>query len=104
MIIEELFLSSTPCDEKCAQVGTPNYTEMAKKECRAYINQLIREFGEPPENTYIKIKGCPHDFGTYYEVIISFDTSSVSSTKYAYNMENNTPLNWDKEALIELTN
>ena len=39
---DSLVLGSSPTDEECVQVGSNNYYEQAKKECSAYIKQLIR--------------------------------------------------------------
>ena len=99
---DELSLSPTPVGEDCAQLGAQNYQQQAQKECRAFINQLKREFGEPPAYTALKIKRCPHDFGTYLDVVVQFDDRDEASVQYAYKVEANLPENWDEESLKEI--
>lgn len=64
----ELDLGCTPCDEECAQVGTENYGVRARKECNAYIRQLIRMYGSD-EQLILKVRSNPHDFGNYHTVV-----------------------------------
>lgn len=91
----ELYLSSSPINEDCAQLGSSNYHYRIYLECNEYIKQLKRMFGEPPIGSRFKIKHCPHDFGTYYEVVIYFDESNEEESEYAYNVESNIPEYWD---------
>jgi hypothetical protein len=95
-------IGSTPSDEPCAQVGTDNYFEQAKKECHAYMGQIMRIFPEFPDYCWLSVKGFPHDFGTYYEVIVRYDENDEKATEFAYNIESNSPANWDDEAKKEL--
>ena len=101
--MDMIFLGPVPLSEDCAQVGSPQYFEKSRKECRAYINQLIRIFGEPPMGSALKIKPCPHDFGTYHEVVAVFDDFYPDSCRWAFEIEEDLPLRWDSEALIDLT-
>lgn len=41
-------VGSAPWNEECAQLGSDDYHDRAKRECRAYLNQLRRMFGEEP--------------------------------------------------------
>lgn len=100
--MDELYLGPTPTDEECAQVGTDDYQDRARKECRAYRNQLLRMFGQPKEGCKFWIKANPHEFGTYYEVVIQFDERSEEAIDFALNVEGNLPYRWDKEAIEEL--
>jgi len=100
--MDYLSIGSTPSNETCAQVGTDNYLERAKKECTAYKNQLERHFQNFPDGCWLSIKGFPHDFGTYYEVVAKYDEDDETATKFAYDIENNSPTNWDNEAKKEL--
>lgn len=102
MAREYISIGSTPCGEDCAQVGTPDYAQRAKVEGIAFINQLKRMFGEPPGEADIRLKSFPHDFGTYYEVVIYYNPNSETEVEYAYNIEGNTPEEWDDKALKEL--
>ncbi len=89
-------IGSAPYDEECAQVGSDNYTINARRECRAYVNQLKRQF---PKGRF-GIKSFQHDFGSYYEVVAYYDTEE--ETQAAFDAEGNSPANWDNEARIEL--
>ena len=101
---DELYLGPVPLEEDCSQVGSIGYNERSRVECRAYINQLRREFGEPPEGAALKIKACPHDFGTYHEVVVVFDDVMYpESADWAFNLEDKLPLRWDSTAQAELT-
>jgi len=100
---EELYLGPVPLSEDCSQVGSNGYYERSRQECRAYINQLRRLGGEPPMGGALKIQSCPHDFGTYHEVIAIFDERFPDSCKWAFELEENLPQFWDAEAKVELT-
>lgn len=95
-------IGSTPADEDCAQVGSADYSVRARKECAAFVKQLIRQFGPPPEGARVHTKGFSHDYGTYHEVVVSFDDDNEAAVEYAYTLESETPLNWDSEAKAEL--
>jgi len=97
-----LNISCSPADEDCAQVGQPNYEEQSKKECQAFKNQLLRQFGPPPGNARVAVKSFPHDFGYYREVVVYFDDNNEEECDYAFKLENKMPLNWDEEAQREL--
>lgn len=100
--VDKIEIGSSPYGEDCAQVGTPDYQEKAKKELVAYRNQLIRQFGQPPEGVVIKIKGNPHDFGTYYELVAVYNEDDEQAAHYAYQLEGEGPEFWDAEAKKEL--
>jgi len=95
-------IGCAPAYESCAQLGTDGYTERAWRECRALIRQLIRMHGEPPPGARLKLKSCPHDFGTYYEVVCSFDPGDPEALEYAYRCEDGLPEYWDEAASEEL--
>lgn len=100
---EEIYLGPVPLEEDCSQVGSIGYLERSRVECRAFINQLRRQFGEPPMGGTLKIMECPHDFGTYHEVVAIFDDLYPDSARWAFEVEENLPMRWDEEALIDLT-
>lgn len=96
----EIFeLCSTPSEEQCAQVGSKNYRRNALLECEAMIAQFRRKFGPEPAGVRFRPKSNPHDFGTYYDVCLEFNGESDEAIEYAYNVEANTPENWDKKSL-----
>jgi hypothetical protein len=94
-----LEIGSTPCDEPCVPAGSDS--SLAKKECRALMNQLKRMYGEPPETARFKIKSNPHDFGTYYELSVVYAIDNEEGMNYALKCES-LPENWDEQAKLEL--
>ena len=101
--MDHLDLGSVPSDEDCAQVGVDdNYPVRAKRECRALINQLKRACGEPPPGARFRIMANPHDFGTYYSVVIDFDPEDAEAVAYAYRCDEESPREWDMAARLEL--
>lgn len=94
MARECIELGSTPADEDCAQVGSENYEERARAECERYIALLRTKFGTEPETARLAIKGFPHDFGRYYEVVCYFDDGNEVATEYAYLLESKAPTTW----------
>jgi len=98
-LMEYLNIGSAPYAEDCAQVGRPDYDTQAKRECQAFIRQIERAF-PPPESAYLKVKGFPHDFGRYYEVVCCY--SNDTGLDYAYLVEAQAPEFWDDEARKEL--
>ena len=99
---DEMVIGSSPINEDCAQVGSPDYFEKAQKECKAFLKQLVRVFGEPPEKAKLKVKGFSHDFGTYYEVVVDYNDEVEKEVDYAFLLEGEMLENWDKIALQEI--
>jgi len=95
-------IGEVPAEEDCAQLGTDGYHERAKKECRAFINQLRRMFGPEPEGARLIVKSNPHDFGNYLDVQCVYDEDDEAATEYAYKCESDMPMTWDDEAKAEL--
>ncbi len=93
--------TTTPFDEKCAQLGEDNYMQNARIEAHAYINQLIRVHGENPEGTNFRITQNPHDFGMYLDIRFDFDEEIEMHLYYMHNIESGLPL-WDMKAKLEL--
>lgn len=100
--LEKLYLGPTPAEEPCAQVGQINYREQALKECRAYLRQLARHFGEPPPETRFALTRETHDFGTYFEVVVWYDPEDEASREFAFRTEDDLPARWDAQAREEL--
>jgi hypothetical protein len=94
-------IGSTPANEECAQVGSDNYYEKARKECATFIGQIRREFGPEPGSARLGIKGNPHDFGTYYEVVCYYDDNDETGMDYAFKCESSAP-DWDAESRAAL--
>ena len=90
-----LTIGSSPVEEECAQVGSDNYSERAREECKRFIELIRKVNGEEPPGARLSIKSFPHDFGNYYEVVCYFDDADEESMKYAFDLENNSPLTWE---------
>lgn len=97
-----LDIGPVPNDEECAQVGSPDYYERSRKECKAYINQLLRAYPDMPDGMYLKITSNPHDFGTYHEVAVAYDDENESHNDYVYGKLEYGCETWDDEARKEL--
>ena len=98
-MMEDLNIGSTPNEEECAQVGSADYYERAIKECRAYREQIRKHYPEP-ENGYLKVKGFPHDFGSYYEVVAYYDPEDTQASRWAFDIEGDALgvlSTWDEE-------
>ena len=98
-MMDYLNIGSTPNEEDCAQVGSADYYTRAIKECRAYREQIRKHYPEP-ENGYLKVKGFPHDFGTYYEVVAYYDPEDIEAPRWALDIEGDTKgvlARWDAE-------
>lgn len=93
---------STPPEESCAQIGSEDYSVRVRKECKAFINQLRRQFGPEPDGASLTINGNSHEYGTYYEVACKYDPNVEEAVKYAFRIDEELPGNWDAEALVEL--
>lgn len=102
MAREFVNIGSSPAEEDCAQVGSENYQELARKECSAFIAQLRRQFGQEPDGAELRVKRHQHDFGTYLEVVCYYDERSEAATEFAFKCEGEGPAEWDEEAKREL--
>jgi hypothetical protein len=93
-------IGSTPYNEDCAQLGSEiyDYRIMAKLECIAFIEQLKRLNGTPPDGVSFRITSNPHDFGSYLDVTVIYDEDDETQSDYAYKCEEGLD-NWDIESL-----
>lgn len=103
-MMDYLNIGSSPPAEDCAAVGSENYLEQARKECKVYIDLLRRTLGEGPPGARLKVKSFPHDFGTYMEVVCYFEDDNEEALNYALVCEGEGPEYWDAEALKGLKN
>ncbi|HGO6073738.1 TPA: hypothetical protein ACK3Q6_004482 [Burkholderia cepacia] len=106
-MVETIEIGPGPCDESCAQINEPDFSERNRAECRAFINQIKRAMGEPPEGVSLFIKSNSHDYGSYREVAakvsgIMNDEAREKALDYAYRCESDSPATWDDEARAEL--
>lgn len=99
-----LEIDTVPTDEDCAQVGAPDYDTRARREARAFINQILRHYPEPLYGD-ITFKRNQHDFGEYLSIKINFDDDDEESCNWAFAIEGDNLgvlREWDKEARAEL--
>ncbi|MCK6376671.1 hypothetical protein [Zoogloea sp.] len=83
-----------PCEENAAQVGRPDYDE---------LSPLERLHPVPPEALVsLIVKTFPHDFGSYREVCVRYEDTDPVATGYAFDLERDTPEQWDAIARYEL--
>lgn len=95
-------VGSAPTEETCAQVGSDDYFDRARRECLAYIGQLRRIHGNEPEGAKLALSHNLHDFGTYLSVVCHYDTAFPESIDYAFRCESTSPTTWDDQARREL--
>lgn len=105
-MVDHIDLGSCPADEDCAQVGQDGYEERARHECNVYIAQLKRAFAESHDGETplcrLRVKRNLHDFGSYYEVVASFNDNVTSEIKSALWFESNAPMHWDEQSKRDL--
>lgn len=96
---DHISIGCSPTDEECAQVGSEDYYERARKECIRFISLIRKVCGPEPElsTAQLKIKSNPHDFGDYLDVVCYFDDDDQLGIDYAFHVEGNTPETWDEE-------
>jgi len=88
-------IGSSPYEEDCVQVGVPDYYPKALDECQRFITLLRTIFGPEPAGAQLAIKAFDHDFGTYHEVVVWFDTDIPASIEYAERCDNDAPATWE---------
>lgn len=100
---EYMEIGSTPHGESCAQVGSDDYMNRATMEMDTYIRLMERLFPEASsKNINFKKKWFDHDFGSYGEVCMFWNTEDEDANDYIYEIDKNLPENWDKVAMEEL--
>lgn len=100
-----LEIDTTPSEENCTQVGAPDYYTQARREARAYIDQIFRHYPAPTCGD-ISIKRNQHDFGEYFSIKIIFDDADEESCTWAYDIEGDSLgvlQTWDAEASAALS-
>jgi hypothetical protein len=107
-MMDEISLGATPAEEKCAQVGSQEYSERARTECAVYRRQLIRQYKaeheceDLPEGCSLRIASHSHDFGSYQEVAVRYNDSFPEAVDAAFWFDANLPGHWDEDAKKEL--
>lgn len=102
-MLDYVYLAPTPIETECAQVGEKDYSRKATIEMTAFIGQLYRCFPDAiAKDVHFRIKWQNHDFGTYGEVVATYEMDNAESTDYAFYVENNLPEYWDTHAMREI--
>lgn len=85
-------LGVTPCNESCCQVGRDNYSKYGLLEAREFKRMLEALYADKLDLVTFRVKTCPHDFGSYYDVAIVYDTEEGMNV--AYEIEDSYPADW----------
>ena len=88
-------IGPTPSEEDCAQVGQPDYRRKAIEECQRFIELIRTTLGPEPPGAELAIKSFPHDFGTYYDVVVWFEPDDAAALAYAQRCEDDAPRTWE---------
>lgn len=91
-----LELGSVPPNEPCVQLGSENYEYAVSEELNRYKKLLESKFPNLPEHCKFVRKSNLHDFGTYYEIAITYDDNDKESIDFAFEVESNLPASWDE--------
>ena len=100
-----LEIDTVPTEEDCAQVGAADYHTQARREARAYIDQILRHYPAPTWGDIV-YKRNAHDFGEYLSIKIIFDDTDEESCNWAYDIEGDklgVLRTWDAEARAALS-
>lgn len=96
MAKDYISIGSSPCDEQCVQVEPSGaYVGPMREECKRFLELVRKVMGEEPAGARLSIKGFPHDFGTYYEVVCYFDDDNEEARNYAFRCESEAPTRWE---------
>lgn len=93
--MDSINLGAAPSEENPTQIGVEHYSELARVECYALIDQLRRQFGNEPDGARLKITANPHEYGIYYSVEIQYDPHKPDAVEYALQLEGEYPTHWD---------
>ncbi len=88
-------IGATPCEEECAQVGSPDYAKRAREECKRFAQVIRQKLGPEPEGAHLAIKSFPHDFGNYYGLVCCYDSENPEAVAYALACESHGPETWN---------
>lgn len=92
---EYITLGPVPGKEKCEQVGPDYDPQRATAEMHRYIAQLKKMFPAwEAVGCSFRVKSFPHDFGSYREVIVTYDPDNADQVAFAFMVEANLPSEW----------
>ena len=67
-----------------AQVGQDDYQEKAKFEGKFLKKKIVEKLGDPPADGRLVWKSNPHDFGTYYDMVLRVDENRMIGLVWTY--------------------
>ena len=92
-------IGSAPCEEECVSVSkTDDYLGAMRAECSRFLQLIRKTLGPEPDGARLAVKGFPHDFGTYYEVICWYEEDNEEASAYAFRCESEAPATWEEQA------
>ncbi len=98
-----MHIGPVPAEENAAQVGSSDYDEQSRRECRTFQHMLERRYPIPKDTpATLVVLSFPHEFGSYREVCVRYDESHPEAVEYAFELEGDTPAEWDAIARYEL--
>lgn len=84
MARQKEYLGAVPAEESCAALGvTANFDRYALLEVMVHRAALIARYGCPPDGVRLTSEGQSHDFGRYYELIVTWDEDVEVASAYA---------------------
>ena len=94
-------LGPVPYEEDCVQVNPDtDYIPAMRAEVNKFKVMLEERFLDIPEEAYFGVKREQHDFGTYLEVAVYWDTDDEDSRNFAFFVESNIPAKWSDDKKI----
>ena len=94
-------LGPVPFEEDCIQVSPEVDYSAMRKEVAKYVALLESRFINIPENAYFGIKRESHDFGTYFEAAVYWDTENADSQAFACFVESRLPATWTDDSKLD---
>ena len=94
---EWMTLGTVPYEEDCVQVNSnKDYLPAMQADVRRFVKFLEERFPNIPEEAYFGVKReSGHDFGTYLEAAIYWNTNCSEAQEFAFFVEANIPARWD---------
>lgn len=95
----KIYLGPAPCEEEPVQLGHPDYHDLGLRECRRYIAAIRKVCGNEPDNARLRVVKEPHDFGSFYDVIVEFDPADPQAVAYAEKVDEHGPVTWEQAGM-----
>lgn len=83
-----VYIGSSPCDEDCAQVGSPRYYELSRLELNQFKAAIIQKMGQPPDGCSLIVKEG--------EIVAKYEVGNEKAEAYAFSCEDGAPATWEE--------